>query len=115
MNKPEFELEMKRLVNEYDPQARYYGQARIDAIYFAFQKGSRRFFAAVVDAAFRSERNPPLAKDLLRIAEEIRVQQHQETKSLALVNRHSDANIPPEQVKEYTAQIFELLKGGKRG
>lgn len=116
MNYLEFELEMKGLVKEYTVDGRQppYGEKRIEAIFQAFKGISVKEFKEILDRAFTSERQAPLAKDLLRIAEEVRVAKHNQTKKF---NIPADNFQPadPTVVQETMGNVFNILKGRGEG
>lgn len=87
MTRNEFDAQLARLTKEYGTAP--YGLERINAIWKRFEKVPPHLFQATVSRAFESERVPPLAKELGRILEEIRVEEHNRTKPKREQNSYS--------------------------
>lgn len=112
MNMQEFESQIARLVTEYDngPEKRIYGTQRVAAIFAVFRNYPLKEFRKIIDRAFVTERFPPLAKELLRIAEEIRVEEHNKLKNLS-GKRKDFEPAGPTVVKESLAVIYRRIRG----
>lgn len=90
MTKPEMELELEKLADEYDPRdlttmrrkLNVYGPERVDAIFKEFRWMTKEQFSALCRRCFVSERKAPLCKDFKRVyhaavMEAIQLQQEQ--------------------------------------
>jgi hypothetical protein len=77
MTDEQFKTQMNRLITEYDNGPnKIYGPQRTAAIYKCFINYTLDDFTAIIDKVFVTERFAPMAKDLLRIAEEVRIEKH---------------------------------------
>jgi hypothetical protein len=79
MTKPEIEILLSPLIQEYG--AKYYGPARMDAIFETLRHLSPAQLTAVIQRSFASERQAPMAKDLLRLRKEIELEEARDLKA----------------------------------
>lgn len=120
MNRIEFKQVMEKLINEYTIEGRDppYGPGRVESIYVMFRLYSLSQFEAVVKRAFMECRQAPLAKDLRRIAEEIRKEEYEAQKTLRMIS-HEEAPLPKEETLQNVSAIIQGLRrrfpGGEEG
>lgn len=110
---PEFELKMRVLVEEYTVEGRDppYGKARIKAIWESFRGVSPVLFQRILDRAFTQCRQAPLARELLKIAEELRVEDHNKLKETQkLLPPEKESGLPIEESVRRVSSIIEEIK-----
>ncbi len=120
MTELEFKRIFQRVIDDFDPKNsrgerkfNVYGQERCRAIFETFKGMTPEQFKRVVDRAFKTERVPPLAKDLERIADELRVQDHLDTKQNLLTLKDLYQSTP-EEVRSNVTSIVEMLQRKRR-
>lgn len=115
MTDPEFQSIFQKVVDEYDPDKKIYGPRRIKAIAESFRKWQKGDFEILIDKVFISERFAPMAKDLLRIADDIHEDRWKEKKRVEAEQRRrllADAPINKpsmEKVNEIIGSLYPQL------
>lgn len=125
MNREEFDKVMTILADEYDPfiqkfgsrRLNVYGPGRATAIFKSLGHLTVERFSQVVMRAFESERQAPMAKDLYRVLEEIRVEEHQEKRRQDRKAFADFTKADPKAEKTEAARIdcMKSIKGLREG
>lgn len=107
MNDIEFKKQMTRLIEEFDPQRKFYGPERVNAIWEVFKGNTVEHFTRVVSKTFVSERVAPMARDLMRVEGDLRTEDYEERKRN--LNKLPDYT-GPGRIPE-PEEIGQILKG----